>query len=912
GGDWAKLAREWLSLHGVSVPEHKEAAQFKFKIAKVPVSQAVSNQQAKKQQTKAEWLAEQRVERDRKAYAQIAQMIGVEAAINTNSDDYKDQAREVLYQPLKKHLKYETHGELISGFAEEMKPTDGRSLLAYDCSQGTGKSNNALIPPALQVAKDGGRVLIIVPTRGLAKEFKGRINERAGDGIAATHLDEKYYSASVVVTCPESAYKFKGQKFDLIQIDEANEGSHRIESAELGNAGPQSLAAYRKLLPMAQTVAIATAAMSGWTLAAVQTIGGFTPEETQLQRRVRPATEMRITEYSNFYQWLQQIINALRSGKRVSIPTGSQGKGRAIDRVLRALFPEKGGVVMDGKATIDNLRKQFLASPDDFLSGKRAKQDGSHDPAAYLVGKQPDWFIFSPVINSGVSIEGQHFDIQFEYVTPHEGAQSASQRGERVRSAIGRDGAITERHVYFSQQGAPTLEAYPDALSWQYWADALTDEANAPVGAAAALAKALGATKALKPIEQEAEKFAAMRPNLPHFLALKAFEIIFKKELLHEDWQRYGWQVSQAAKPDGIEAKQIAELESLVQSVRIGLIRQQGRTFKKTRTREAEGEIEEISNTFQAARAAKFQLERLIGKGYLSQQDDGFFTAWAADKSADNPGVRAVVRSQLLAIAVSDPDCWQQIEQMKALKFLAGKPDADSDLFWSLPELPAAARDIELAGIIARCPGVAEVVSGKMQQWTNKDPQIIAAGLYLIAHSKQIAVNTKRTGLVRGAKFSEQMTPAALFNKALELMGYKPAKDKRQGSGARLNEYRLEAEADVAEALTEMKAEEKPDAMKLFRAELKAIRAQSRQSINAAAKSQILSKALAWVSEQMGAQVGKAIAAIKQRHAVLIDSGLSKLGDAAQMSAANLPDSINQMALIQAGNAAPPPIPLNS
>jgi hypothetical protein len=704
-----------------------------------------------------------------------------------------------------------------------------------------------------------------------------------------THLDEKFYSASIIVTCPESVYKFKGQCFELIQIDEGNEGTHRIESAELGNAGPQSLAAFRKLLPMAQTVAIATAAMSGWTLAAVQNIGGFTPQETQLQRRIRPATQMRIIEYGNYYQWLLRIKNALRSGQRVAIPTGAQGKGRQIDRVLRVLFPDKNGLVIDGAATLQNQRSRFLADPDAFLEVTR-----------------PDWFIFSPVINSGVSIEGKHFDIQFEYATPHEGAQSISQRGERVRSAIGRDGAITERHILFSMQGAPTLEAYPDALDWQYWADELADDANAPMGAAAALAKALGATKALKPMEQESEKFAAMRPHLPHFLALKASEIIFKKELLHEDWERYGWQVSQAAKPDPIEAEQIAELESLVQSIRIGLIRQQGRTFKKTRTREAEGELDEINNPFQAARAAKSQLERLLGKDYLTKQNDDFYTAWAADKSSDNPGVRSVVRSQLLAIAISDPDCWQQIERMKALKFLAGKPDPDVDEFWNLPELPASARDIELAGIIARCPGITDVIGGKVEQWTNKDPQVIAGGLYLIAHAKQIAANTKRIGLVRGAQFSGQMAPAALFNKALELMGYTPKKDKREGKGDRLNVYRLEVEADALKALAELQqAEEGP--LKLFRAELKAIRAQTRHSINEAAKNQIVSKALAWVSEKMGGEVEKAIAAIKRRHAVLNDNGLSKLGDVVKMGADEGAIKKKQMALLGAKVELSPP-----
>ena len=542
----------------------------------------------------------------------------------------------------------------------------------------------------------------------------------------------------------------------------------------------------------------------------------------------------------------------MREGYKVAIPTGAQGKGRAIDRILRALFPEKNGLVIDGKATMETQRKRFLG--DKYFAvvdGQKVEKQGEGPDKFLEEIAKPDWFIFSPIINSGVSVECKYFDIQFEYATPHEGAQSISQRGERVRSAIGRDGMMIERHVYFSQMGAPTLEAYPDALDWQYWADELEDEANAPIGAAAALAKALGAEKALKPMKQDADKFAAMRPNLPHFLALRAFEIIYKKELLHEQWQRYGWQIEQAPKPDEIAAEELETLKTLCDKIRISLIEQQGRTLKKTQTRESEGEIEEITNPFQAARAAKHLLEKLLGKDYLSKQSEEFYTAWAADKSAENPGVRSVVRSQLLQIAVSDPDCWQQIERMKALKFLAGKPDPESEVHWHLPELPASARDIELASIISRCPGVADIISGKTAQWTNQDPLVISAGLYLIAHAKQIATNTKRIGLVRGAKFSEQMAPAALLNKALELMGYAPKKEKREGSGDRLNVYRLAVASDAAAALAELK-EGGEDGLKLFRAELKNIRAQSRHSIDAAAKSQIISKALAWVSEKMG------------------------------------------------------------
>ncbi len=842
----------------------------------------------KKPQTRKEWLEAEKKARHQQAYKQIGVLVGIDGAIDTEQENYKEVARSRFYKPLKKILKYETNGEIISGFAEELKPSEGRSLIAYDCSQGTGKSNGALIPAALKIAKNGGRVLALVPTRGLAREFANRINERAGEKLAATHLQSDYHSAQIVVSCPESAYKFKAQNFELLEVDEANEVFYRCESGELGNAPKQSLSEFRKLLARTPKVIIATAAMSGRTLAAAQTIGGFSSDEVQLQRRSRPDTEMSILEYSNIYQWLQKIIDAIASGQKVAIPTGAQGRGRWIDRVLRAKFPDKQGLVIDGKDSLKTVREKFLSNPDSFLQAMR-----------------PDWFIYSPVINSGVSIEGQYFNAQFEYACPSEGAQSISQRGERVRSAIGRDGAINQRHIYYSTQGAATLEAYPDALDWQYWASELENEANAPMGAAAALAKTLGADKALDPLKQDAEDFAGMRPNLPYYMALKAFEIIYRKELLHEDWVRFGWAISEVERPDKAEQKQLDSLKQLCDRIQQGLVEQQGRILKLAKTRESEGELDEIDNPFQAARAAKSNLEKLLGKDYLAAQDSKFFTAWFADKSANNPGVRSVVRSQLLQLAINEPELWAQIEYVKTLKFLAGKPAPDSDVLWHLPELPASARDIELVGIISRCPGIGDVVNGVAQQWTNQGQQVTAAGMYLTAHSKQIAANTKHSGLIRGAKFSDQLTPAALFNKALGLMGYKVADPKRQSTGKRLNVYRLAIAADATAKLNAL-LEDGGSSLQVFRAELNVIRSDTRQSINEAAQSRIRARMLAWGTEGMRGQIDAAIDSIRSRHADLSSHGLTELPDGLEKPA------IEQRELTLAAVRVVPPLPEKS
>jgi hypothetical protein len=84
------------------------------------------DRKAKEQQSQAAWKRPQRIERDRSAYEKIVQQLGIKVDIDTDADDYKDQVRELFYEPLKQQLKYEIHGELISGFASEIKP-NGRT-----------------------------------------------------------------------------------------------------------------------------------------------------------------------------------------------------------------------------------------------------------------------------------------------------------------------------------------------------------------------------------------------------------------------------------------------------------------------------------------------------------------------------------------------------------------------------------------------------------------------------------------------------------------------------------------------------------------------------------------------------------------------------------------------------------------
>ena len=801
-------------------------------------------------------LAEKKAARDRESYEMVCSIVGLPASTVQGLD--KTEAREALYPHLVDFLGSELTGDIQTGFVSSI-PIDWqkRGLYVFDASKGTGKTDGALMAAILDAIDKDERTLLFAPTRSLAQDLASRINRLFGAKLAVTHKGFGHRTAQIVVSCPESAYKFTGQNFGLVMLDEANENVERIQSGNLGNAPQKSNEAFNNLLRNAKQVVIATDDMWGRTLSTIQRIGRFDAANTHIQRRIRPATKMNIVTYKDFVHWLSEIVNAIAAGLRVSIPCGAQGKGRQIDRILRALFPEKNGIVLDGVSTMANLRSQFLENPDGTLSKIK-----------------PDWFIFSPVVNSGVSIEGAHFDLQAEYITPSEGAQQASQRGERVRSALGRDGAITRRIVFFSERGQATLESYPEALNPSYWAETLANEETAHIGAAAAMAKSLGAERALKPLADKTKVRAGLRPELPDFLAIRALDVFFKRERLTAEWLRYGWTVAEASAPSPEQEMQIAALRSQIEDIRIGLIRQDARITKKTRTRIDEDIEADISNPFQGARAKKAALESILSKEFLKAQNENFYTAVIADNSTNNPDIGTIRRGRLLAMAIERPAEFKRLTDAKAIKALAGKTPQGEH--WHLDSLPAPARDIEIAAILSKCSALTAALSGELEEWSNYTKSIIQAGEYLVENAAAIAANTKRSGLKKGAQFTAKMKPAQLFKKGLELAGI-TTKKRRAGQGKRWNIHSLESVADVRaqfETTQAVWAESQPSPLTKFKAEMRLARAEYRGTVVAAIDAQLHSKLNRWYESE--ADIEQAISSIRTRHTLLLDKSLTK------------------------------------
>ncbi len=831
---------------------------------------ATKGERKSKTAQKAEWQRE----KVKGSYEKLADLLHwpvgkIAAMLAIEDDDLREAAaRGLFFKPFETKLGARLSGEAEQGSVTrmdlEMLANGGRALAVYDASRATAKSSEGIVLDVLDTALRSERSLIIVPTRALASSLAAKINQIAGSKIACTHQHKERGTALIVVTCPESLWRFDGADFKTLAIDEVNEGAERVQSGALGNSAEDNARVYEQLLSKAQTVIIATADMWAWSLHAVQRASGITPAQTHIQRRVREKTEMTIIEYSNYWQWIAEIVRAIEWGQKVVIPMGARGKARALHKYLRSYFAGKGkrGFITDARFTGKKTLGQFLANPD-----------------AYLAENQFDWFIFSPVINSGVSIEGQHFNTQFEYSCPNESAQKVGQRGERIRSAVGRDGKIRWRHIYYSEQGAPTLEAYPEALDACYWADELAAKDAAPMGAAAGMAKALGVDKLISSMEKDRALNAELRPELHRFMALEAFDIFFKRELLHQEWNSYGWAVEPAPKMSPDELERCEEIKLSYEQIAIGQTKTQGKALHRANPTLADHETEydDAANLFQNFRIDRARLNETCGAAFLDGQNAEFFTAWFADESRSNPGLSSVVRSRLLMLAVEQPETFAILAQLKAFKFLAGKSQPHES--FNLPDLPAPARDIELTAIMIKCPGIAAIVSGQLETWTNKTPEVTAAAAYLIEHDAQLRANTKRKGLLGGLKFSAAMKPAELVNKALKLFGFETAKHRDGGRG-RMNVHRLATVADTeqwfAAKLAEWKKAEEENELisplKVFRAEMRLLRSKTAAELCGAVNAQLLAKLAQWAKHKSDCL--SAMAALKRRHTSLLDISL--------------------------------------
>ena len=668
-------------------------------------------------------------------------------------------------------------GETTVGFFPriELAPTCDRVLYTLDGQKGTGKSQSA-IKSLVDACKRGMlSAAIFAPTRLLCESLAAVLE------VPTIYTDNR---SPITVLCPESAWKLAGRTFDVLIADEANECLQRLAEGSLGNEPQLCREQFQRILKGASTIVLAQDGLSRHCVDTASRLAGIEPEQIQTLRRRRQDSAIAIALYPDRaigraeegqaqkandakLTWLFSLISALESGQRIAIPCGSQNAAREISRLLRSHFKRAKKIqVFDGRDSFQQAKTEFCQSPDQWLQAH-----------------QIDALIFTPCFNSGVSIESEYFDIQFEYATPFETAESISQRGERVRDAIWGN-RIQQRHIYLSSRG---LAAQPDPaiFTGEYWASLLRADAIAPLDQAQDIALAIGAHPILDKLRTKELARLDTWQELPEMLAYQSLQTYFKREFLEQEWKGNGWSVTAIPSlPD----EALKPLRELWRTAREDLIEQRSRIIARCQHYEdIDIDCEETSGPVERTRLVKKALAIKTNEHEGIHEAD-WVSSWVT--APGNSGLNQIRVNALVRLAINNPDKFQELQTWRALRLIGSAATLET----LAPSIPASDRELELAALLIQCQAIRDILTGELTQWDKHHPRVQDAAQFARDRAAEFARLSKHNQRIHGFQFTAKTPDIKCVHKLLQMVGVSAIHHGRKGQ---IHQYRLETEADL-------------------------------------------------------------------------------------------------------------------
>jgi hypothetical protein len=665
----------------------------------------------------------------------------------------------------------------------EVSPRGQRRLIALNGQMGTGKTSIAILGAVVSALKQGQRVLWAVPTRFLSENSSRRLERALAKlGIyapVACHLDKNLNpKAQVWITCGESLHQAPAGLWDVLIGDEVNEWVPRLLLGALGKNPLAARAAFLERLQGATTIILANDGIYRPVLDCVQRLANMPADRVEIISRRRQPQPMKIRLYQGqdgFYAFADAERKAYQAGHKVASPSGGQKNLRKRERWIGS----DGLTCVDRPDTLPELRAEIAANPD-----------------AWIAQNQPQWFGWTGVFGSGISIECPYFTTQFEYVAAGETSSSALQRGSRVRAALG-GGKIDTRHVFVQDKGMPTkphtmpLETFgPD-----FWRMALSQ----PQGQIEALLSPLGLGDVGKAADAGHVAPIDEFPELADMMAIQARETHLKLECLKAEYALCGWTVEDAPALDEDAAKVIAaELREVYEAI---LLEEANiRATAPTKAEAAESHPDaleryesggEPTTPYEGRLFDAWAVEERIGA--IQQLSDPQF--WASCHLEKPQAIDRAVLRMVVEMAIHHPQQFAEWRQWAALKTVA--------VGHITPPLPVSPRILERAALLAQCPGIAQVLDGTLTQWDKNTPLLIAAHRWAVANAERLAQTTAHSQRNNGLQF----TPRTPIVKALhKLLGEMGIETQDCGEIRRVQQYRIKTVTDASEAIQEAMA----------------------------------------------------------------------------------------------------------
>lgn len=721
-----------------------------------------------------------------KYWRPFANKLGIQLDYSQSESQWRSQVEAAL-----------AAAQMLSGSVEvgtfpDLEIGPDPQLFVLDGQKGTRKTSRAIKYLIADCKKKGLRAVVFTPTRILNRAASRVFGIPTIHQVKLSQRDKVPF----VVACPESAHKLSLLDFDVVIFDEANEVVERVLEGNLGNQPTNSRRQFKRLLHAAKTVAIANDMLYKPTLNYVQRVGGFSADQITVIRRRRPQTKMKINLYVDngasserwdgtdadqpskntaFLDWTHRLMDSVRKGKIISIPCGAQKRARELDRLVSPHYAGLNVRCIDGQYTPKPVKEALASDPDEWLKRER-------------IGAMS----FTPTFNSGLSIESEHFQEQFECQSACETASAASQRGERVRDAIWGK-RIKERHIYTSSRG---LAKYPDIeiFTPEYWADLLKlDIAERSHQIEQETANKLGATAIFKGVRDvKLEDFEDIQ-ELPEFLAIRAREVYFKLEAQKREWTSNGWEIH-----SGIFATEDErdEIRKQYQRVQQEIIEQKSRIGAKVKP-VAVWEGVEPEGPIHAAKIHKAKLCHKLGRNFYGLWDAGWLEAWdiaSGDKSFDQLQLRA-----LLQVAQTHPEEFKELRRFSVLRLISKSLDLDAS---TEARMPIPRRQLETAVLLSQCPEFLDIAFGRLAEWDKNSSHVCAIAAFMRSHAREFATLTSHSQRIHGLQFTTKTPDIKCVNKALKLLGLEPVCLRRQGE-KRISIYGFKTVEQKLDALFE-------------------------------------------------------------------------------------------------------------
>ena len=342
-------------------------------------------------------------------------------------------------------------------FTADVIPEHAKTVLVRS-ALGTGKTE-ALKELIRGYQADGGACLYIAQYQALASDAARRlgITDYLSLPQAAGEFAQAAAQAGSMAICINSLPKIdcSKQHYDVVVIDEAAQCAEQLTSSFLRKHRYEVWETLCFLLKKAYQVVLLDGTGTENTIAAYSALRGA--GGVIVANEYKPAKKQTFALFQAKEAAIGDILEALQRGERVAIPTDTDGE--VIQRALAGLSNKKGILINadmpEKEANLANIN-------------------------AWLATEKPDYFIFSPAIGTGVSIDGVHFDrVTGVFSGQTVGARLVFQMLHRVRGE-------KPRGAWLAHIDNGNLTDNADDLQSEFTASYLAESAFLKIGASGA------------------------------------------------------------------------------------------------------------------------------------------------------------------------------------------------------------------------------------------------------------------------------------------------------------------------------------------------------------------------------------------------------------------------------------------